>query len=29
VTNENATGIAGFDKDLKDDVFTIRIQYRF
>jgi phosphate-selective porin len=29
VTNENATGIAGFDKDLKDDVFTVRMQYRF
>ena len=29
VTNENAAGIAGFDKDLKDDVFTVRIQYRF
>jgi phosphate-selective porin len=29
VTNEKATGISGFDKDLKDDVFTIRIQYRF
>lgn len=29
VTNENAVGIAGFDKDLKDDVFTCRIQYRF
>jgi phosphate-selective porin len=29
VTNENAAGISGFDKDLKDDVLTVRIQYRF
>lgn len=29
VTNENAVGIAGFDKDLKDDVITFRVQYRF
>ena len=29
VTNENAEGISGFDKDLKDDVFTVRVQYRF
>lgn len=29
VQNETAKGIAGFNKDLKDDVFTIRMQYRF
>ena len=29
VKNESAKGIAGFNKDLKDDVFTIRMQYRF
>ena len=29
VTNENANGISGFDKDLNDDVLTFRVQYRF
>lgn len=29
VRNETAAGITGFDKDLKDDVFTVRMQYRF
>jgi hypothetical protein len=29
VKNESAMGITGFNKDLKDDVFTIRMQYRF
>jgi hypothetical protein len=29
VRNETARGIAGFGSDLKDDVFTARIQYRF
>jgi hypothetical protein len=28
VTNEN-TGISGFTKDLKDNLFTIRLQYKF
>jgi hypothetical protein len=29
VRNETGGGIAGFGRDLKDDVFTARIQYRF
>jgi hypothetical protein len=29
VRNEAANGIAGLEHDLKDDVFTARIQYRF
>jgi phosphate-selective porin len=29
VKNETAQGIAGYTKDLKDDVFTVRVQYRF
>lgn len=29
VTNENAAGISGFENDLKDDVITFRLQYRF
>lgn len=29
VRNERAEGISGFSNDLKDDVFTARIQYRF
>lgn len=29
VRNEHAAGIAGYANDLKDDVFTVRMQYRF
>jgi len=29
VENEKGDGIAGFTKDLKDNVFTVRMQYRF
>lgn len=29
VYNEKASGILGYEKDLKDDVFTLRMQYRF
>lgn len=29
VQNENAKGLAGFTRDLKDNVFTIRMQYKF
>lgn len=29
VRNEHAAGIAGYAQDLKDDVFTVRMQYRF
>ena len=29
VVNETSAGISGFNKDLKDDVLTVRLQYRF
>ena len=29
VRNETSTSIAGYDQDLKDDVLTIRMQFRF
>ena len=29
VQNENAKGLAGFTRDLKDNVFTVRMQYKF
>jgi hypothetical protein len=29
VANEITPGIAGFEEDLKDDVFTVRVQYKF
>lgn len=28
-SNEKTTAIAGYDKDLKDDMFTLRLQYKF
>jgi phosphate-selective porin len=28
-TNENSTSIAGYDTDIKDDLFTLRLQYKF
>jgi len=27
--NENSTNVSGYDKDLKDNIFTMRLQYRF
>lgn len=28
-SNETSTAIAGYDKDIKDDLFTLRLQYKF
>lgn len=28
-TNEKSTSIAGYDTDIKDDLFTLRLQYKF
>ena len=29
VTNETSTNLSGYSKDLKDNVFTLRLQYKF
>ena len=29
VRNEHAAGISGYNVDVKDDIFTVRVQYRF
>ena len=29
VTNETSKNLSGFTKDLKDNVFTLRMQYKF